>query len=86
MSSSLACDLRDHGQNNAGFQHIYDECGIYQPFLNASKPQIQLEYVDELAETGKSIDSCDPVKDGVGMALYLTAAIDSSQITLSCPS
>jgi len=65
---------------------VYDECGIYQPFLNASKPQMKLEYVDKLAEVGKSIKSCDPAKEGIGMALYPTTATDSSQITLSCPS
>lgn len=66
-------------------QRLYtDECAIYQPFLSAGKPQIQLEYHDK----NPDLDACDAfaTKEGVGMALYKTVLLDANDITLSCPS
>jgi hypothetical protein len=67
---------------------MYDECAVYQPFLNASKPQIQLEYADRLAALlpkPKPFTSCGATQEGVGKALYPTTKINSAQISMSCP-
>jgi hypothetical protein len=64
------------------YQHLYEgECAIYQPFLTAGKPQIQLEYHDK----NPDLSACDATVEGVGMALYNTVLLDANDITLSCP-
>lgn len=59
-------------------QAVYNECDIYDPFLAAGKPQIQIEY-------GSSIKSCPALKPGQNLAVYRGETLDSKKITLNCP-
>jgi hypothetical protein len=63
---------------------MYDECPTYQPFLDAGKPQVQLEYADRLLEVGKTFTTCDPMQEGVTKALYPDKYVNSAKITMSC--
>ncbi|KAK8869452.1 hypothetical protein IAR55_000016 [Kwoniella newhampshirensis] len=57
--------------------HQYNECNIYDPFLAAGKPQIQIEY-------GTNIKSCPTLSAGQKLLVYSENDLDSSKITLSC--
>jgi hypothetical protein len=77
-------------QSSTDGQLLWNECAVYQPFLDAGKPQIQLEYSDKIAERSAEIGqpitfTCGAAQEGVGKALYPTTAVNSAEITTSCP-
>lgn len=55
----------------------YKECNVYDPFLAAGKPQIQIEY-------SNSIKKCPTLKKGQNLLVYSGLTLDTSKITLSC--
>lgn len=50
---------------------------MYDPFLAAGKPQIQIEY-------SNSIKKCPTLKKGQNLLVYSGLTLDTSKITLSC--
>ncbi|OCF53972.1 hypothetical protein L486_08529 [Kwoniella mangroviensis CBS 10435] len=56
----------------------YNECEKYDPFLEAGKPQIRIEYES-------SIKRCPSLKQGQQLLVYSDTVVNSTQITLSCP-
>lgn len=60
-------------------QAKYKECGEYDAFLKAGKPQIQVEYSNYL----KKCPSDQPA--GRTVAVYSGLTLDSKKVTLYCP-
>ncbi|EAL19698.1 hypothetical protein CNBG3260 [Cryptococcus deneoformans B-3501A] len=56
--------------------HEYEECDIYDSFLAAGKPEIQIEYGD--------ITTCPSLQDGQHLLVYSQNDLSSALITLEC--
>jgi hypothetical protein len=64
---------------SAEWQHKYDECDMYEPFLLAQppKPNFQIEY-------GSDIENCPILKTGQHMLVYSEDTLDTRKITRVC--
>jgi len=79
VSRSLAFrpGVRRAGEARAEWQHLYDECAMYEPFINANKPNFQIEY-------GTNIKSCPTLKSGQHLLVYGEDTLDTGKITQVC--
>ncbi|WWD17708.1 hypothetical protein CI109_102149 [Kwoniella shandongensis] len=63
--------------NNIESCHAQNICDLYDPFLRAGKPQVQLEY-------GDAITSCPTLSEGQKLLVYSKNDLNSQLVTLSC--
>ena len=57
-------------------QHQYNECEVYEPFIEAGKPMFMIEYGD--------FPTCPSLKKGQHLLVYSEDHLDTSLITLVC--
>jgi hypothetical protein len=78
IESCVSCGLRGIGAH-ADVQDVWSECHNYNRFLDAGKPQIQIEYNNRITECPADIPA------GRSLAVYSGRTLDTRTITLNCP-